>query len=143
PKYTGCNPDVSPSCKTSFPCADKDVCRVGSSNLLAESTETCDANRLRYMSDFLCQSNNPPSSAAPTALPNVRINIFAAVAIPRVSHPTVLCIATIKDVEVIPIPIPIKKEPAPAQTGPLSGVNIKNNNAPMIKETPPIKEVFR
>src|SRR5690625_3743740 len=87
--------------------------------------------------------NSPPNKATPRTLPSERINIFAAVAIPRISQGVELCIATIKAVLVIPIPMPIKKDPVPAQMGPLSGDNIKKIKEPITKENPPNKEVIR
>src|SRR5690625_3694271 len=84
---------------------------------------------------------SPPNKATPRTLPSERINIFAAVAIPGIFQAVELWIATIKAVLVIPIPTPIKKDPVPAQIGPLSGDNIKNRKEPTTKDNPPNKEV--
>src|SRR5699024_2793054 len=85
----------------------------------------------------------PPSNAAPSELPIMRISIFDDVATPRVCQLTWFWIETINVVNVSPIPTPIINEPIPAQPGPFARSNVRKNNDPTQRAPPPTIDVHR
>src|SRR3984893_16565155 len=56
-----------------------------------------------------------PNTAAPTELPTMRMNMIDDVAIPRSFQPALAWVETRNAVLQKPMPVPIRREPAPAQ----------------------------
>src|SRR5947209_7598476 len=88
---------------------------------------------------FLLQVFHPGrhDTAAPTELPTMRMNMIDDVAIPRSFQPTLAWVETRNAVLQKPMPVPIRREPAPAQRRPLAGPSIISTNVPAIRNAPP------
>ena len=73
----------------------------------------------------------------------MRMNSIEEVAVPRSCHPTLLWIETRNVVLQKPMPMPIRKAPAPAQTGPELGCIRISTTFPASSESPPITAAAR